>query len=144
MHSNYSQAFRLPDEELCTEEHAHTLQAVAAKGDDPASGVVAAAGPGVHSQKTVVGLACWISRQGTTKANLTFSLPGAAVAALAFLPGHTATPCGWCEPACYGRGVHLELKRCRCRARDLRGEVGHGPGAALSGYWPRWEPAAPR
>lgn len=98
-------AFRLPDEELCTEEHAHTLQAVAAKGDDPASGVVAAAGPGVHSQKTVVGLACWISRQGTTKANLTFSLPGAAVAALAFLPGHTALLAG---------GVNLRAMAVAC------------------------------
>ncbi|OLQ04809.1 Dual specificity protein phosphatase 1B [Symbiodinium microadriaticum] len=98
-------AFRLPDEELCTEEHAHTLQAVAAKGDDPTSGVVAAAGPGVHSHKTVVGLACWISRQGATKANLTFSLPGAAVAALAFLPGHTALLAG---------GVNLRAMAVAC------------------------------
>ena len=81
------EAYRLPDEELCTEEHAHNLQAVAAKGDDPTNGVVAAAGPGVHSQKTVVGLACWISRHGVQKANLTFAMPGAVVAALAFLPG---------------------------------------------------------
>ena len=92
------EAYRLPDEELCTEEHAHSLQAVAAC-DDPTSGVVAAAGPGValkHSQKTVVGLACWITRHssrqsrhsstGIEKADLTFSLPGAAVAALSFLP----------------------------------------------------------
>ena len=80
------EAYRLPDEELCTEEHAHNLQAVAAKGDDPTNGIVAAAGPGVHSQKNVVGLACWIGRH-TEKDKLTFSLPGAVVAALAFLPG---------------------------------------------------------
>ncbi|CAJ1458327.1 unnamed protein product [Effrenium voratum] len=83
------QAFKLPDQELCTEEHADSLSCVAAKGDDPTMYIAAAAGRAVRSHSTSVGLACWTSSEGVVKDGLRCALLGAEVVALAFLPGRS-------------------------------------------------------
>ena len=83
------EAFKLPDQELCTEEHADSLSCVAAKGDDPTMYIAAAAGRAVRSHSTSVGLACWTSSEGVVKDGLRCALLGAEVVALAFLPGRS-------------------------------------------------------